>query len=521
VPRGTALWRDGAVRECGTTCTCGFDAGAPWPAAPLRFPAWGRARAARAPRAPRRPRRGDRRRAGRRRRGRQPGAARLAGRGAGCRAVPCRRRFRPARGPAGAAPVARRQPAVAPVARRRAHHAAGVRRRLAAGDWGAAACWNTAGAMRGVRAVEGLAPWTRDAMEQRGRAGSQNRPGGTTARPGCGRRRWCAPGWPRRASLPRRLHGRSVERRDAEWQVLGASGTVLAQAPGGGGCGARQRALLAGRIGRASGARPGQLGAATATRAACCRPTPVNGNGHLLPDVPHWSEGLAWLSGSTYGRGDADTAPRARTRLANLERLRELLPRGATLAAAVRRGPGAGLERRALRLATAAAGGRAGTRAVGQHGDGVARPDLRGAVRGVAGGAAACGAVAAGRCGWRALDVRRRAATPRRGTLGAQTFQQRLQPLRMRRLVQQRLRRRPARPARARQRAPGLGHGHVRDAPACPGAACAAGPAVMSGRPKSTTAKSYCLLRASSIAWAPLSASSACVRPASDRRARR
>jgi tRNA 5-methylaminomethyl-2-thiouridine biosynthesis bifunctional protein len=53
--------------------------------------------------------------------------------------------------------------------------------------------------------------------------------------------------------------------------------------------------------------------------------TPLNGNGHLLPAVP-LGPGLAWLTGSTYGRGDTDTAPRAEDQAANLERLRRLLP---------------------------------------------------------------------------------------------------------------------------------------------------------------------------------------------------
>jgi tRNA 5-methylaminomethyl-2-thiouridine biosynthesis bifunctional protein len=53
--------------------------------------------------------------------------------------------------------------------------------------------------------------------------------------------------------------------------------------------------------------------------------TPVNGNGHFLPDVP-LPEGRAWLSGSTYVRGDRSLEVRAAEHAANLERLRELVP---------------------------------------------------------------------------------------------------------------------------------------------------------------------------------------------------
>jgi tRNA 5-methylaminomethyl-2-thiouridine biosynthesis bifunctional protein len=51
----------------------------------------------------------------------------------------------------------------------------------------------------------------------------------------------------------------------------------------------------------------------------------VNGNGHFVPGVP--VEGrAAWLTGSTYARGDNDCADRAQDHAANLERLRVLLP---------------------------------------------------------------------------------------------------------------------------------------------------------------------------------------------------
>lgn len=61
-------------------------------------------------------------------------------------------------------------------------------------------------------------------------------------------------------------------------------------------------------------------------------PWPVNGHGHLLPRVPLGTGGttrMAWLSGSSYGRGDADASVRDADQAANLERLRQLVPRTA------------------------------------------------------------------------------------------------------------------------------------------------------------------------------------------------
>ena len=52
---------------------------------------------------------------------------------------------------------------------------------------------------------------------------------------------------------------------------------------------------------------------------------PVNGNGHLLAHVPT-GEGPAWITGSTYGRGDTATDARAADHADNLARLRALVP---------------------------------------------------------------------------------------------------------------------------------------------------------------------------------------------------
>lgn len=56
---------------------------------------------------------------------------------------------------------------------------------------------------------------------------------------------------------------------------------------------------------------------------------PRNGHGHFLPDVP-LSEGRAWLTGSTYGRGERSLEARQEDQRANLERLRLLAPQAAT-----------------------------------------------------------------------------------------------------------------------------------------------------------------------------------------------
>lgn len=64
-------------------------------------------------------------------------------------------------------------------------------------------------------------------------------------------------------------------------------------------------------------------------------PFPVNGHGHFLPRVPLVERG-AWITGSSYGRGDADTGLRAEDDRANVERVAEVLPRAAAIAEAAR-----------------------------------------------------------------------------------------------------------------------------------------------------------------------------------------
>ncbi len=54
-------------------------------------------------------------------------------------------------------------------------------------------------------------------------------------------------------------------------------------------------------------------------------PFPVNGDGSFIPCVPT-AQGLAWISGASFDRGDCDTAAREQDQQANLARLRRLLP---------------------------------------------------------------------------------------------------------------------------------------------------------------------------------------------------
>jgi tRNA 5-methylaminomethyl-2-thiouridine biosynthesis bifunctional protein len=75
-----------------------------------------------------------------------------------------------------------------------------------------------------------------------------------------------------------------------------------------------------------------------AADAGALPPFPVNGHGHFLPRVPMVERG-AWITGSTYGRGDRDTSIRAEDEAANVERVREVMPAAAdAMEAAAARG---------------------------------------------------------------------------------------------------------------------------------------------------------------------------------------
>lgn len=112
------------------------------------------------------------------------------------------------------------------------------------------------------------------------------------------------------------------------WRAVDSAGRVLAQAPLCVVASAHASGpLLAGRV----TTRPmrGQLSwNLLHGQDPALPPFPVNGQGHFLPRVP-LDEGEAWFSGSTYGRGDDDTRPRPQEHAANLDRLRQLLPRAA------------------------------------------------------------------------------------------------------------------------------------------------------------------------------------------------
>lgn len=125
--------------------------------------------------------------------------------------------------------------------------------------------------------------------------------------------------------------GQQVERvvRDGEhWIVEGPGGAVLARAPmvivaaalG-------SQALLQERV-RLHPVRGQVSWAPHAADAPCLPPFPVNGHGHFLPRVP-LVERNAWITGSTYGRGDGDPGLRSEDVAANLQRVREVLPRAA------------------------------------------------------------------------------------------------------------------------------------------------------------------------------------------------
>lgn len=119
-----------------------------------------------------------------------------------------------------------------------------------------------------------------------------------------------------------------VTRNGPDWQLLDLHGNAIAEAPLVVVAAALQSApLLEGRI--ALHPVRGQVTwAAHGDDAAALPPFPVNGHGHFLPRVP-LVERNAWITGSTYGRGDADGSVRSQDVAANLQRVREALPRSA------------------------------------------------------------------------------------------------------------------------------------------------------------------------------------------------
>jgi len=179
---------------------------------------------------------------------------------------------------------------------------------------------------------EALAPWSREATEAQKRAA-----GIDPAQAGWWHElaAWIEPAafvraWLREPGV-RFSGGRKVAglvRTDAGWQVRDAAGAVLARAPLVVVAAAHESAaLLHGRL-QLNPVRGQVTWAPHADDARLLPPFPVNGHGHFLPRVP-LVERDAWITGSTYGRGDADESLRREDDAANLQRVREVLPRAA------------------------------------------------------------------------------------------------------------------------------------------------------------------------------------------------
>lgn len=115
-----------------------------------------------------------------------------------------------------------------------------------------------------------------------------------------------------------------VERAGAQWSVVDADGAHRAQAP---------LVVIAAALGSGalSGDRlwlqpvRGQVSLGLHQPGLHLPERPMNGNGHLLPRVP-LAQGMAWLSGSSYGRADTALDERADDHRANLERMQALAP---------------------------------------------------------------------------------------------------------------------------------------------------------------------------------------------------
>lgn len=115
-----------------------------------------------------------------------------------------------------------------------------------------------------------------------------------------------------------------LRRHGAGWQVLDERGQDAGQAPQVVIAAALGSGLLAG--GRlALQAVRGQVSWGLQSPAHGLPAFAINGNGHLLTHLPT-AEGPAWLSGSTYGRGDTATDERPGDHAENLARLRTLVP---------------------------------------------------------------------------------------------------------------------------------------------------------------------------------------------------
>ncbi|QDL37563.1 FAD-dependent 5-carboxymethylaminomethyl-2-thiouridine(34) oxidoreductase MnmC [Rhodoferax sediminis] len=128
----------------------------------------------------------------------------------------------------------------------------------------------------------------------------------------------------------------ALARADCGWQVLDSAGRVLTRADMVVvAAGFDSRGLLA----AATGTTPplqairGQISYGMNTATGCPGPSklppfPVNGNGHLTPNVP-FGCGSAWFAGASYERDNASASCHAQDHEANLQRLQTLLPNAA------------------------------------------------------------------------------------------------------------------------------------------------------------------------------------------------
>ena len=280
------------------------------------------------------PLRRGRRGAGRRGRRGQPGAARLAGAGAGGRRPSRGGRFGPAGRRARAACLARRRPALAPHAGGRARHlATGLRR-----------CWPKArtGAPAACSSAAAPTPPACRGLERRGaervlacvgRTVARGRPARRCGRDLARARRLgaaCAAGRGLAGSArhPRRRRDAASRgsKAPARWLLRDAEGELLAEA---------DRVVIA--AGHESSAlapamplQPvrGQL--AWGRMAADMRlpPMPINGDGHLIAHVPD-PGGPLWLTGATFDRDNGEASLRSDDTESNRERLARLHPEAA------------------------------------------------------------------------------------------------------------------------------------------------------------------------------------------------
>ena len=120
------------------------------------------------------------------------------------------------------------------------------------------------------------------------------------------------------------VHAARLGRQDNAWHVLDEGGAAVARADIVVVAAAHaSTALLNGEL--PLDPVGGQVSWAFHSGAAQLPAFPLNGHGHFIPSVP-WRGGTAWLTGSTYDRGDASLLARPADHEANLERLGVLDP---------------------------------------------------------------------------------------------------------------------------------------------------------------------------------------------------